>query len=148
MLSYKNSTFPKNQSKGSFTMKVLLSPTSTGCTSGGATPNTVSPSTGYHKISPEQAKRMMDEQKDIILLDVRTPAEFAQNHIENAILIPDNELEDCAKSRLPSQNATILIYCRSGVRSQLAAYTLLAMGYTDVYDFGGILSYPYQTITD
>lgn len=102
----------------------------------------------YHRISPEQAKKIMDEQENVILLDVRTYAEFTQNRIENSILIPDNELESRAEYELLDQNATILIYCRSGVRSQSAAYTLLAMGYSNVYDFGGILSYPYATITD
>lgn len=90
----------------------------------------------YQKITAQEASEMMSE--EVIILDVRTNEEFLTGHIKNAILIPDYELEDKAAEVLPDLNQTILIYCRSGRRSALAAKTLLKMGYTNVFDFGGI----------
>lgn len=100
----------------------------------------------YHKITPEQAKKRLDEDAAVILLDVRTQEEYDANHIEGALLIPDYELEDRAKGELADKNATILVYCRSGIRSAVSAKALVAMGYTGVYDFGGIIDYPYATV--
>ena len=102
----------------------------------------------YHKISAEEARKMLDENTDAILLDVRTAEEFASQRIDGAILIPDYELKDRAEAELPDKNALIVLYCRSGNRSKSAANTLVSMGYTNVYDFGGITSYPYETVSD
>lgn len=101
----------------------------------------------YRKITAEEAKEIMDSGKDYILLDVRTAEEFAESHIDGAILIPDNELGARAESELPDKNATILIYCRSGNRSASAAKELIRMGYVNVYDFGGIMDWPYETVS-
>ena len=100
------------------------------------------------KISAEQAKTMMDEGKPYTLLDVRTDAEFKEGRISGAILIPDYEIESRAEKELPDKNAVILIYCRSGARSARTAQTLANMGYTNIYDFGGIINWPFETISN
>ena len=99
----------------------------------------------YNKITAEEAKEIIDTQ-EVIILDVRTQAEFKEKHIEGALLIPDYELANVAKSKLPDKNKKILVYCRSGNRSKSAARLLIDMGYTDVYDFGGIINWPYETV--
>ena len=98
----------------------------------------------YHKISAEDAKEMMDTQ-DVIIVDVRTQDEYNEGYIENAILIP-NESISRAPSELPDKDAVILIYCRSGNRSKQAADKLVALGYTNIYDFGGIIDWPYEIV--
>ena len=98
----------------------------------------------YHKISAEDAKEMMDTQ-DVIIVDVRTQDEYNEGYIENAILIP-NESISGAPSELPDKDAVILIYCRSGNRSKQAADKLVALGYTNIYDFGGIMDWPYEIV--
>jgi len=100
----------------------------------------------YRRISAEDAFEMMQNSKDYIILDVRTEGEFNSEHIDGAILIPDNEIGDRVTNELPNKNALILIYCRSGRRSEAAAHELVEMGYTNVYDFGGILNWPYDTV--
>lgn len=87
---------------------------------------------------------MMDEGAYDILLDVRSQAEFDTGHIAGALLIPDTEIADRALLELPDQSAVILVYCRSGRRSKLAAQTLVDAGYTGVYEFGGIADWPYD----
>ncbi len=99
----------------------------------------------YNKITAEEAKEMIDTQ-EVIILDVRTKEEFKEKHIEGALLIPDYELANVAKSKLPDKNKKILVYCRSGNRSKSSARLLIDMGYTNVYDFGGIINWPYETV--
>jgi len=99
----------------------------------------------YRKISAQEAKTMMDS-RDVIILDVRTQAEYDEGHILNALLLPDTKIKEQASAMLPDQNAKILVYCRSGRRSAQAAQTLIQMGYTNVYDFGGIIDWPYETV--
>lgn len=89
----------------------------------------------------------MQSQNNCTVLDVRTPEEFSQGHIPGAILIPDYELAKRAEKELPDKNALILVYCRSGNRSRQAANTLLKLGYTNVKDFGGIIDWPFETVT-
>ena len=101
----------------------------------------------YRRISPVEANQMMNQLNDFILLDVRNPDEFRDRRIEGAILIPVAQLEARAASELPNKNAVILIYCLAGGRSLTAARALAAMGYTRVYDFGGILSWPFATVS-
>ncbi len=100
----------------------------------------------YQKITPEQAREMMQGQEAYILLDVRTEEEFAQGHIEGALLLPDYEIAQKAEEELPDKEAVILLYCRSGRRSEAAARKLVELGYTNVYDFGGIIDWPYDTV--
>ena len=99
----------------------------------------------YHKISAEEAKKILDENPKAILLDVRTEAEYKEAHIPGAILLPVSDIKTKAADMLPDKNALILVYCRSGGRSANAAYQLIALGYTNVYDFGGIINWPYKT---
>ena len=101
----------------------------------------------YQKITAEQAKAIMDESKPFVLLDVRTDEEFKEKRIDGAILIPDYEIKNRATAELPDKNALILVYCRSGRRSANAANELIALGYTNVYDFGGIIDWPFDTVS-
>ncbi len=100
----------------------------------------------YRKISAQEAKQMIDSDKSIIILDVRTKEEFRQGYIKNALMITDSELKEKAPSALPDKNAKILVYCRSGRRSKTSAKLLISMGYKNVYDFGGIIDWPYETV--
>ena len=96
----------------------------------------------YRKITPAEAKERMEDDNAVIL-DVRTAEEFQESHITGAILIPQTDIVRLAPELLPEKDTTILVYCRSGVRSALAANALVELGYTNVYDFGGILDWPY-----
>ena len=101
--------------------------------------------TEYTKITAEEAKEMMDQDSSVIVLDVRTEEEYNTGHIEGAILIPNTEIIEKAENILTDKSATILVYCRSGRRSALAAEDLAGLGYTNVYDFGGIIDWEYDT---
>jgi len=79
-----------------------------------------------------------------IILDVRTQQEYDNERIPGAILLPDYEVKDLAEEVIPNKNAVILVYCHGGTRSKSAANTLAAAGYTNVYDCGGISSWPYE----
>ncbi|MCI9575604.1 MAG: rhodanese-like domain-containing protein [Clostridiales bacterium] len=119
-----------------------------GCSSKSeAQPNSSSPGS-YQTISPQTAKLRMDSGDDIILLDVRTEKEYKERHIPRAILIPNETIGQTPLEQLPDLNAEILVYCRSGNRSAQAAKKLAAAGYTNVYDFGGIHSWPYETVSE
>jgi phage shock protein E len=102
-------------------------------------------SSAYHKISPSKAKSMLDE-GNVILVDVRTLDEYNEGHIAGAILIPNESIGSTQPAALPDKEAVILIYCRSGNRSKQAADKLVAMGYTKIYDFGGIIDWTYGTV--
>ena len=91
-------------------------------------------------ITSWEAEIMMSGEA-VIILDVRTQGEFEEGHIENAVLLPLDELLERAQAVIPNKKYTILIYCRSGNRSNQAAYLLIEMGYTAVFDFGGIISW-------
>ncbi|MCL2215542.1 MAG: rhodanese-like domain-containing protein [Defluviitaleaceae bacterium] len=95
-------------------------------------------------ISASQAREIMKNNPGAIILDVRTPQEFATGRIRGARSLPDYSVLDGAKKMIPNLNALILVYCRSGMRSRSAMYDLLSLGYTNVYDFGGILNWPYE----
>ena len=101
----------------------------------------------WRTISAEEAMQLMSDTPGFILVDVRTEQEYQEAHIEGAVLIPDSDIETLAESMLPDKDATILLYCRSGVRSAGAAATLAGMGYTNIYDFGGIMNWPYGTVS-
>jgi len=100
----------------------------------------------YRRVSAGDAYQMMQDTDEFILLDVRRDEEFREAHIEGAVLIPDYEIESRAAAELPDKDALILVYCRSGRRSADAANKLVGMGYTNVYDFGGIIDWPYDTV--
>ncbi len=106
----------------------------TGCSGAKAT---------YEQISAEQAKKLMDTESDYIILDTRTEEEFAEAHIENAILIPHYEIAQRAEKELPNKDQLILVYCRSGNRSKQASQILAELGYTNIKEFGGIIDWEY-----
>ena len=113
-----------------------------------ATPAPTAAPAQYQKITARQAKARMDSGDAIVILDVRTQEEFDEGHIAGAILIPNETIIDEQPGLLPDLNAEILVYCRSGNRSAQAANKLLAIGYTSVFDFGGIIDWPYGVVTD
>ncbi|MCL2722411.1 MAG: rhodanese-like domain-containing protein [Treponema sp.] len=100
----------------------------------------------WQTISANEAYRMMNELDSYVLLDVRTIQEFTEIRIDGAILIPDYEIRQRAEAELTDKNAVILIYCRTGRRSALSAAILAELGYSNLYDFGGIINWPYETV--
>lgn len=99
----------------------------------------------YKKITAEDAKALIDSE-NVIIVDVRTQSEYDDRHIENAIILPVSEIENKAEEMITNKSAKLLVYCRSGNRSAAASQTLLEMGYTNVYDFGGIIDWPYELV--
>ena len=95
----------------------------------------------YEKISMSEGLKRMESDKDFILLDVRRADEFAAGHIPGAVNLPNEQIGKAEIPSLPDKNQTIYIYCRSGNRSKQAADKLLALGYTSLVEFGGILDY-------
>ena len=110
----------------------------TACSSGGAN--------SYEQITPQEAKTIMDTEKDYIIIDARTTEEFAEGHIADAILIPEYEIAARAEKELPDKDALILVYCRSGRRSKIASEELVKLGYTNVKEVGGIIDWPYEIV--
>lgn len=99
----------------------------------------------YMNINAQEAKKIMDTQENYIILDVRTQEEFDEKHIPGAVLIPNYEISQKAEEILTDKNRLILVYCRSGRRSKLAAEELVKLGYTNIREFGGIIDWPYET---
>lgn len=95
-------------------------------------------SASYTQISQDEAVKMMKEQTDYLIVDVRRPDEFAEGHIAGAVNVPNETIEDEAADALPDKEQMLFIYCRSGNRSKEASQKLADMGYTNVYEFGGI----------
>ena len=112
-----------------------------GCSDGGSadTPAT------YQQISGAEAKALMDSESGYIIIDARTQEEYDQGHIPGAILIPEYEIADRAEKELLDKDQLILVYCRSGRRSKIAAEELVKLGYTNVKEFGGIIDWEYET---
>ena len=105
------------------------------------TNNTVS----YQQITAEEAKSMMDEQPDAVVLDVREQDEYDAGHIPGAVLLPVGTInEETAASVIPEKDTVVLVYCRSGNRSKTASQALADLGYTQIYEFGGIKDWPYE----
>ena len=101
----------------------------------------------YHKISTEEAYEMIASQ-EVVVVDVRTREEYDGGHIENAVLVPNESIGSEMPEALPHKEATLLVYCRSGRRSKDAAEKLLALGYQSVYDFGGVIDWPYELVKE
>lgn len=98
----------------------------------------------YQQIPQEEAKEMMDTQ-EVIVLDVREQNEYDSGHIPGAVLLPVGTIdEDTAAAVIPEKDSTVLVYCRSGNRSKTASSALAELGYTNIYEFGGINSWPYE----
>ena len=104
-------------------------------------------SDGYRQVDAEEAKRIMDEETGYIILDVRTEQEYSEGHIPGAVLLPDYEVAERAEELLPDKEQLILVYCRRGNRSRGASAALAKLGYTNVVEFGGIRSWPYDIVT-
>lgn len=98
----------------------------------------------YYSITQEEAKRIMDNEENYIILDVREQSEYDEGHIKNAILLPYTEIETRAENELPDKEQIILVYCRSGRRSKIAAQSLANAGYKNVKEFGGIIDWQYE----
>ena len=120
----------------------------TGCATG--TSNSPDPirEITYTQLSQEEAKSMMDTQ-DVIILDVREQDEFDAGHIVDAVLLPVGTIdESTAAEVIPAKDSVVLVYCRSGNRSKTASQKLVDLGYTEVYEFGGINTWPYDIVVN
>ena len=120
---------------------VLFALMLTGCAGAGNQTN------AYRRISMDEAVAMMAEESGYIILDVRTPAEFAEKHIPNAINVPNETIGTDEISALPDKNQLIMVYCRSGRRSKEAAEKMVKLGYTNIVEFGGILDWKGETVS-
>ena len=109
-----------------------------GCSDGG--------SATYDQISGAEAKALMDSESGYIIIDARTQEEYDEGHISGAILIPEYEIVNRAEKELSDKNQLILVYCRSGRRSKIAAEELVKLGYTNVKEFGGIIDWEYEIV--
>lgn len=117
----------------------------TGCTNNNHESEETS-AVSYEQISQEEAKRLMDTESDYVIIDARTQEEYDAGHIEGAILIPEYEIADRAEKELTDKSQLILVYCRSGRRSKIASQALADLGYTNVKEFGGIITWEYETV--
>ena len=101
----------------------------------------------YQQISQETAKEMMDTQ-EVVILDVREQNEYNSGHIPEAILLPVGTItEDTAAAVIEDTDTVVLVYCRSGNRSKTASQALADLGYSNVYEFGGINDWPYEVVS-
>ena len=99
----------------------------------------------YMNITAEEAKQIMDTEEGYLILDTRAQEEYDEGHIPGAIVIPHDEIADRAEEELPQKDQLLLVYCRSGRRSKIAAEALVELGYTNIKEFGGIIDWPYET---
>ena len=121
---------------------LLFTLTAAGC---GAAP---AEAPAYRQISMSEAKTLMENESDFLLLDVRTPQEFADGHIPGAVNLPNETIGSEKPELLPDQEQLILIYCRSGNRSKQASEKLAALGYTNIMEFGGINTWNGDIVVD
>ena len=99
----------------------------------------------YIQITASEAKKMMDEQEEIFILDVREQSEYNEGHVPEAVLLPVGTIsEETAAAVIENKDTVVLVYCRSGNRSKTEAQALADLGYTQVYEFGGIRDWPYE----
>ena len=119
---------------------------SVGCAGGNTTSDKPSDIITYEQISGEQAKALMESETGYVIIDARTQSEYDEGHIPGAILIPEYEIAERAEKELPDKNQLILVYCRSGRRSKIAAAELVKLGYTNVKEFGGIIDWEYEIV--
>ena len=115
----------------------------TGCTGAGKKATVT-----YRQITVDAAERMMAQESDYIILDVRRPDEFALGHIPNAINVPNEDIGTNEISELPDKHRLIMVYCRSGRRSKEASEKLVKLGYTNIVEFGGILDWKGAVVTE
>lgn len=108
--------------------------------------NLFSASKNYKSISPQDAKKRIDNEKNILLIDVRTPEEFRSIRIPNSISVPLNNLKYTIEKVAPNKDTEIIVYCQRGARASSASNELAKMGYTNISNLGGIMSWPYDTV--
>ena len=125
-------------------MMILLS----GCGAASQTATEAPKSTAYTQISSSKAMEMMEKEQNYIILDVRTQEEYKSGHIPNAICVPNETIGSADIPELPDKDQMILVYCRSGRRSKEAAQKLADMGYTNIVEFGGIIDWTGETVTE
>ena len=101
----------------------------------------------YRQINMEEAAAMMETESDYVILDVRTPEEFKERHIPDAINVPNESIGSGEIPQLPDKNQLIMVYCRSGNRSKQASEKLVKLGYTNVVEFGGINDWPGEIVS-
>jgi len=102
----------------------------------------------YRSITMDEAVAMMEQETGYIILDVRRPDEFAAGHIPHAINVPNESIGTAEISELPDKDQLILVYCRSGRRSKDASEKLVKLGYTNIVEFGGILDWKGEIVTE
>lgn len=102
----------------------------------------------YTHISQDEAKEMMARDDGHVIVDVRRQDEYSEGHIPGAILVPNESIGTEQPEALPDLDQIILVYCRSGRRSKEAAQKLFDMGYTNIYEFGGIIDWTGEIVTD
>lgn len=100
----------------------------------------------FKKISHVEAKKIIDNENNIVILDVREPEEVEEGYIDGAVFIPLDKIEHMAYEVIPDRKVKILVYCRSGRRSKEACKKLIRLGYSNVYDFGGIMDWPFEIV--
>lgn len=103
---------------------------------------------GYREITMDEAVAMMAKESNYIILDVRRPDEFAAGHIPEAINVPNEVIGESEIPELPDKAQLILVYCRSGRRSKEAAKKLVKLGYTNIVEFGGILDWKGEVVSE
>ena len=102
----------------------------------------------YHQIDGQSALDMMNNETDYIIIDVRTESEYQQGHIKNAINIPNESIDESVSEILTDKDQLLLVYCRSGNRSKQASEKLAKLGYSNIYEFGGISDFPGEIVND
>lgn len=128
-----------------FCCALLLAACSSGGGENAGTPSaSISGKAAYHKITAREAKKMIDK-GGVTVVDVRTAEEYAERHIPGAVLVPVEAIGEEPPAALPNKDAVLLVHCRTGVRSKQASDKLMKLGYTQIYDFGGIVDWPYET---
>lgn len=102
----------------------------------------------YHQIDGQSALDMMNNETDYIIIDVRTESEYQQGHIKNAINIPNESIDESVSEILTDKDQLLLVYCRSGNRSKQASEKLAKLGYSNIYEFGGISDFPGEIVDE
>lgn len=100
----------------------------------------------YHQIDGQSALDMMNNETDYIIIDVRTESEYQQGHIKNAINIPNESIDESVSEILTDKDQLLFVYCRSGNRSKQASEKLAKLGYSNIYEFGGISDFPGEIV--
>ena len=100
----------------------------------------------YHQIDGQSALDMMNNETDYLIIDVRTESEYQQGHIKNAINIPNESIDESVSEILTDKDQLLLVYCRSGNRSKQASEKLAKLGYSNIYEFGGISDFPGEIV--